>query len=378
MLKDLPKYIIYKLLFDLHVQDLMNIFKICKKFNDISNSSEFWRLKLMNDYQMYLDLKPKHLNYKQWYMRIINSGDLWQDDKIIAKDIYKYFIYSNKIFCIDMYNNLYFCNGSHINNKGYNINNFGKVWKTLNNKGYIKLLSNVSDFYIGSSFILILTVDNILYTSNVKVEKGKLIKKVTNVKKIICNDYWGRFLILLFNGDLFLNSSNTNTKIASNVKIAELDQCNKDIIYFIDNINQLHKYFIDCNYSRIKLNNVVFIKITKCCVLAITTDNIIHPTEYRYAYGYYMTFYEINEYLKDINPNNLKFRIDANLYGDKITLINENHQCYILDLCGTKVNNLPDQHSIIKCIMSQYYYYTKYRKEIVNWVDELPLTRISV
>lgn len=56
-LTNLPKFIKFKILLCLPLQNLARTFQVSKSFYDISQNEDFWRSKLLND-------KPDHLNSK--------------------------------------------------------------------------------------------------------------------------------------------------------------------------------------------------------------------------------------------------------------------------------------------------------------------------
>ena len=75
MLTNLIKFLKFKIL-DL-LDDIGPISLTCQSLYMMCKSDEFWRYKIHINYGNIANEKPDSISYKEWYMRIYNSGTVW-------------------------------------------------------------------------------------------------------------------------------------------------------------------------------------------------------------------------------------------------------------------------------------------------------------
>lgn len=247
-LDDMPKDIKYKILVELPIGDLAKMCQTNKKYQEICNNDEFWRRKLIFDFPEYL--KPENLNHKEWYDRIINSGNLYSTEfpnVLVAENVYKcYPIDEDHLFYIDMYYNLYFMGDiySHIQRDlGELYSIIEQNWK--NKETSVKVLEEVVDIFVGYYDTVILTVHGEIYNTK---EDSTFVYQRGNIKSLIFHiTETNHCLLISTSNNLYIseNKGKFSLKfIASNVQMATFGE-NKYgyVIYYVTMKGELYEYY---------------------------------------------------------------------------------------------------------------------------------------
>lgn len=227
---NLPKNALYNALMNLDWNDIVNLCKTNKKCNEICKDDLFWQKKVLLDFPDISD-KPKHISYKNWYIKLTKSGDLYQlgidklDTGFIDENVYKCFQFDDEL--------------------SYYINIWDELWQfdpseTTEYLKTTKIMDNVKDVYVGNQ-ILYLLVNGELIDEN-----EKLIHK--NIKSIEYNpSIKHKCLAIGLNKELYLldvfNDSVNIKSIDKNVETAKIVHKNISYIYYVTYDGMLHVKF---------------------------------------------------------------------------------------------------------------------------------------
>lgn len=90
----LPKNMKYKIAMQLSLLDLKNLCLTNKRCAELCMDDNFWKSKTLNEYGDYTFKKPDDITYRQFYKRLINSGQLQiainSKFEYLADNVYKY------------------------------------------------------------------------------------------------------------------------------------------------------------------------------------------------------------------------------------------------------------------------------------------------
>lgn len=94
-LLDLPNSVLFEILVELDIDDIINLCSTNSEYKKICDSNEFWYQKLKYDYPNSLLNKPRNTSYKQWYLRLSNQNVVALTPIIYGNDVYMAEIYIN-------------------------------------------------------------------------------------------------------------------------------------------------------------------------------------------------------------------------------------------------------------------------------------------
>lgn len=284
---NISKDIKFKIFSQLRGVDFLNLCLTNKQCYSTCQRDDFWFVKVKHDYSEFIE-KPNYLTYKQWYQRIIQSGNLYVCDvyeggslgkaSFINNNVYKCFGHSaDHIFYITMYNELYFYGDILEMTRYYYAGHLAPLLKDHINE-QTKVMDGIMDFKVGSTYMLWLTMDGRVMldlASNKFETKESQIQEIgQNIKQLFYHSSGAsNCLFLSEENDLYLFTSQQYgkyilEKIAHNVEFAAFAQTeNRDpIIYYVTKNGELWDYAPKKEYSRLLISKLG------------TTTKFIEPT----------------------------------------------------------------------------------------------------
>lgn len=282
----LPRDVRYKILLDLPLEELQNLCLANKKCAKIFNDDEFWRRRILKYYRVLIDRKPDYLTFKKFYKRIVNSGDLYRNDQLIAKNVMKAKNIINlniheeeddggnggELFYLDIFDN--FCvhgNDNNIYQYKYGDLILEQISNNENEYNSYLIMKDVQDFAITSNKTVFITHNKLYFTKN--NENFTLVKN--NINKIIRYDENSDFFLILSTDNILYTIDHYGkyeiTEISNNIKTADfidyhLDDKLNYIIFAVKNDNSLwcytfkYKYKIAENLKPSQLNSFVLFR----------------------------------------------------------------------------------------------------------------------
>lgn len=260
----LPTDIRHLILHFLPLPTLCNFIHLNKQCHQLCNEN-FWLKKIIWDLPDYAHRQPKRLSNKQWYQRLIQSGETYPTTRrLISPGAWKIYECNQQTFYIDIYETLYFI-GDYSLVHGFKNSAFHQVLSGTKPNVPIKVKENVIDMYVGTPSLL-LSSDGILFsTGDLNGRKTlDLIEQMSNIKQLIGHrDICNNCLLIDENHNLYWfgehGTKKSFHKVASNVNMATFKRHGGGIyIYYVTLDGQLWIYRKDRNPPLPKLDNPMY------------------------------------------------------------------------------------------------------------------------